>query len=237
MLQIKKPKEFAEEFERIYLGRGFGTMNKNELEVLFFHLLRQFGDIAGKSNFDLAIELRIPEAKIKRLSYEADLLYNTQSDDVQKTRFLALLSNAKIQKENGTLRFVVEDKYLRSVIYEDLKKNGYYLDTSFNSEIVSIHKEALISLLDSYYDEDSKKQIVDEYKRAIKKVNSANRNKIVFKDVMKTIFDKLIEKGVDCVIDGAGDYNYSTLIQLISEGLKSVGKIVALIAKMAIIFA
>ncbi len=41
MVTITEYEAFAKEFEELYLGRGFGSMNKNELEVLFFHLLKK----------------------------------------------------------------------------------------------------------------------------------------------------------------------------------------------------
>ena len=51
-----------------YLERGFGSMNKNDFEVWIFHYLLQ-NELNGKSNFDISVELRIPEQKVKRLKY------------------------------------------------------------------------------------------------------------------------------------------------------------------------
>lgn len=116
-MQIIDVNGFACDFKKYYLDKGFGTMNKNDFEVLFFYLLQTYGDLQGRSNFSLAKELEVSEAKIKRLSYEADLKYKKESDDDLRGRFLTLLSRAKLQKDNTSIRFVVEDKYLRSSIY------------------------------------------------------------------------------------------------------------------------
>lgn len=229
MSTIIDKEKFAEAFEEQYLKRGFGTMNKNDFEVLFFHLLTSYGDSGGKSNFELAKDLHISESKVKRLAYEAELLSGAQDDKAQQEKFLTLLSNAKIQKENGTLRFVVENKYLRSTIFETLKKGGYYLDSSFNSEIVAIHNEALIYLLDIYYSEDDKKEVVDGYRAARRDVGKADSD-ISFKDVMSTVFKKLLEKGVDEAADEG--INFKSLIKTLSTGVKAIAKLVGGVAAL-----
>ena len=151
MFKLNDQAKFASEFIDKYLSRGFGSMNKNDVEVLLFTLFKRDGVLADKSNFELAKMLHITEAKVKRLAYESEIVYGETEEKVLQKRFLDLLYKTKIQVENGTLRFVVEDKYLRSTIYETLKQNGYYIDSSFNSEIVSVKKEALVFLLDQYY--------------------------------------------------------------------------------------
>lgn len=233
MPNLTNPTEFAGEFVREYFGRGFGAMNKNEIEVLIFHLLKRYGDITGKTNFQLARELHIPESKIKRLAYEAELSYGGDNKEELQERFLALMGKAKIQKENGTLRFVVEDKFLRSSIYEDLKQMGYYLDSSFNSEIVSIQKEALIALLDSYYREEQKEEMLKAYKDARKKVGKSEEEGLDFKRMMGLVIDKLLEKGVDAAVEGMKGIDFESLIKSISAGFKTIKAVISIIATIA----
>lgn len=45
-----------------YVNRGFGSMNKNDLEVWIFDYLLQ-GRLTGMSNYEISVELRIPESK------------------------------------------------------------------------------------------------------------------------------------------------------------------------------
>lgn len=237
MVTITEYDAFAKDFEKLYLGRGFGSMNKNELEVLFFHLLKKHSKgFASKSNFERACALRISETKIKRLAYEANMSYGAL-DDAEKeelqTQFLALLSDAKIQNDRGTLRFAVEDKYMRSVIYEDLKQQGYYLDCSFNSEIVSIQKEALVTLLDMYYADDKKKSIVDEYKKARKKAKKSTDEDTTFKHVMGVVFDKCLETGTEKIIEGLGKVDYQQLIRIVSGGVMAIGSLIKIVIGFA----
>lgn len=236
MPTILKPAQFAEEFAKVYFTRGFGSMNKNELEVLIFHLLKKHGDIDRKSNFQLACDLHLPESKIKRLAYEAELLYGVSDKTEFQTRFLELLGNAKIQKENGTLRFVVEDKFLRSIIYEDLKQAGYYLDSSFNSEIVSIQKEALVALLDLYFKEEHKSDILEAYKKVRRDAKKADGEGLSFKEMMSIVFDKALDKGVEAALDGIKDVDYSALIKSFSRGIAGIGAVIHIITTIASVF-
>lgn len=216
-MKIIEPTGFANDFEKYYLNRGFGTMNKNDFEVLFFYLMQTYGDLGDKSNFALAKELEISEARVKRLAYEADLKYKKESDNELRGRFLSLLGKAKLQKDKTGIRFVVEDKYLRSSIYEDLKSDGYFLDYSFNSEIVTIQKDALIKLLDKYYSDDQKEEINKKYKR-VKKLAGAG-DKSLFSTAMSSLFDAVIQKGVD-------DADWGKLLGLLSKGAAGIAGIV-----------
>ena len=146
-------------------------------------------------------------------------------------RFLDLLYKTKIQVENGTLRFVVEDKYLRSTIYETLKQNGYYIDSSFNSEIVSVKKEALVFLLDQYYSDTDKKEILDGYNAVRKEVKKADKKS--FSEVMSVVLDKFLEKGADVVVDGIGKVDFKSFLQYLAPGMKAVKTVVKIIATIA----
>lgn len=215
---------FATDFEKYYLNRGFGTMNKNDFEVLFFYLMQTYGDLGNKSNFALAKELEISEARVKRLAYEADLKYKKESDKELRGRFLSLLGKAKLQKDKVSIRFVVEDKYLRSSIYEDLKSDGYFLDYSFNSEIVTIQKEALIKLMEKYYSDEQKEEINKEYRR-VKKIAKAG-DKSFFSTAMSSLFDAVIHKGVD-------DADLGKLLELLSKGAAGIAEIVSMLPMLA----
>ena len=231
MIELNNPDAFASCFLKTYISRGFGAMNKNDIEVLLFSLFKRDGVFSKKSNFELAKMLHITEAKVKRLAYESELVYGESKERELQEKFLNLLSLSKIQEENGTLRFVVEDKFLRSSIYEDLKKNGYYIDSSFNSEIVSIKKDALVFLLNQYYSEEEKNEIVEKYNEVRTSVKKAGRRS--FPEVMSVVLDKFLEKGVDVMVDGIGKVDFKSLLEFLAPVSKAVGTLVKIIGVVA----
>ena len=96
-----------------YLSRGFGSMNKNDLEVWVFNQLLQDPNKQNYSDYDFSIELRIPQTKVKRLRYEAGLVYNTKNAEEYNKEFLLLLRKAKVKSTNAELiQFSMEDKGL-----------------------------------------------------------------------------------------------------------------------------
>jgi len=166
-----------------YVNRGFGSMNKNDFEVWIFNYLLQ-NDLHGKSNYDVSVELRIPESKVKRLRYEASLKYGNPSDkDQYNAAFKALLNKVNLKKgSDKTIQFAVEDIQLRKYLDSILKKKGRFADTSFNSEVVSITIDDLAELLNEVCTEKEKqdllkkakeKNFVDIAKKALEKILNA----------------------------------------------------------------
>jgi len=166
-----------------YVNRGFGSMNKNDFEVWIFNYLLQ-NDLHGKSNYDVSVELRIPESKVKRFRYEASLKYGNPSDkDQYNAAFKALLNKVNLKKgSDKTIQFAVEDIQLRKYLDSILKKKGRFADTSFNSEVVSITIDDLAELLNEVCTEKEKqdllkkakeKNFVDIAKKALEKILNA----------------------------------------------------------------
>lgn len=129
-----------------YLSRGFGSMNKNDFEVWIFNqlLLRR---LKGKSNYEISRALNLPESKVKRLRYEADLKYS--SDQEIENRLYEILNHAlskaylKVIGKDVQIQFIVEDLSVRKYLDHKLKQKGFFSDSSFNSEIVSVRSEGL----------------------------------------------------------------------------------------------
>ena len=60
---------------------SFGSMNKNDYEVELLHLLFENG-WKNKSDFEVSVDLKIPESKVKRLRYETYLVYEVSDTDL-----------------------------------------------------------------------------------------------------------------------------------------------------------
>lgn len=136
-----------------YLNRGFGTMNKNDFEVAIFNYLLEFG-WSAKTNRAISLELKIPETKVKRLRYEAELKYGKNTDDEFNKRLEKVLENANFKHDGKKLVFVMENQMLRNYLDGKLKEMGNFSDRLLNSEVVSIYAKDFISLLKELEMED-----------------------------------------------------------------------------------
>lgn len=170
-----------------YLNRGFGSMNKNDFEVWIFNYLLQ-DKLKGKSNYDISIELKIPESKVKRLKYEAGLKYgDTKDKSIYASELEVLLSKAQLKKNGTCVQFVVEDIQLRKYLDSLLKQDGRFSDTSFNTEIVSIDADDLEFLMRTIFPNNDWKGFEKKAKKLL------DTDKVTFKG----LFKKFAESAAD----------------------------------------
>lgn len=199
-----------EEIIQSYLKRGFGSMNKNDFEVWIFNEWRKLQD-KNLSDYAISKELKISETKVKRLRYEADLKYSSDNDDDKlQEHFFELLKTAKYKKENSKLQFVIKDKLLRGYISDCLEKDGRFMDSSFNANMVSIYVDDFSFLLEQF------KEVIDTdkiIKEAEKKAESYHDFPVKFSDIIK---EKLKDLGKEYV----GELTTESICNFI-KGLKN----------------
>ena len=221
-MELTDKENFAKDFIERYSKRGFGSMNKNDFEVLIFDLLRRYGNLKDKTNYQASILLQIPESKIKRLAYEADLKYDNINQQDITNDFFNIIANSKLRADLNKIQFVIENKFLRTSISAKLKELGHFSDSSFNSEIISIHIDSFIDLLESYYPKKSIEQIVNDCKELVK---ADKGEKITFKLIMKKFIEGIAtEAGKQTVNVGlsyftGGAHNITGLINGIKQKL------------------
>jgi len=192
-IKIENHQLFSEEFLQKYLSDGMGVMSKREIDILVMNLLMKYGDLSTRSNYDLSILLRIPEATIKRLRYEARLRYPPDEEYIRR-EFLIVLTNAKLELdrnneksvENMKLVFIMEDNFLRYAIQGRLKERGMFADTSFNTEIVKISCSSLVAVLEELYDEKTALDFLERCKSLLKSDKKEENRKILLDFALDT---------------------------------------------------
>ncbi len=163
-----------------YLNRGFGSMNKNDFEVWIFNYLLN-NRFIDESNYDISIKLRIPESKVKRLRYEAELKYcDLQNEESYKNALGKILEKSILKKDGNYVQFIIEKIQLRKYLDSILKKDGRFTDSSFNSEIVTIDVDDFEYLVEIIWPGENWKAI---YNLANMKLNNKSST---FKDIFKS---------------------------------------------------
>lgn len=174
-----------EQFIKDYLQRGWGCMNKSDFEAWIFYLLLQ-DTIPGYffknvSDYQIAIALRISESRVKKLRYEAILKYgipqctngankNSATDFFKEQVLNNVLNKVQYKAEGQKIQFIVTDKLLRQYISDILSHNGRFFDTSFNSNIVSIHIDDFIFLLIQLYNQEQIDALIQRVKESLRDV-------------------------------------------------------------------
>ena len=171
-------------------------MNKNDFEVYIFNEIITDPKYAGKNDYDLSIALAIPQPKVKRMRYEANLKYSRKNDEAYNQQFRELLIKAKPQAVNNgkAVKFCMEDKGLYLYIDNLLKKDGRFGDRSFNSELMVISTEDLAFLLEKTILTESEKQAILSKCQQLPDGKKMTLSEAILKIV--EIFAKLAIKGL-----------------------------------------
>lgn len=149
-LTPEQSKKVLTEFLNIYLDKGFGVMTKTDIEILLNHVFRNNELLTGKC-FDDSFTLQITEAKARKLIYESQIKYSDRDKDALLIHLRKSVgecfTRAYFSNNNKTIKFAIEDKYLRIALNAYLREHDYFADTSFNTDIVSIDENAFVKLI------------------------------------------------------------------------------------------
>lgn len=195
-----------EEAIQAYIKRGFGSMNKNDFEVFIFHKmldgsLKNNLNLSGKSNYEISLALKIPETKVKRLRYEADLRYKSSLEDECRIAFWKAMELVHFRNDGEKLSFVMENVSVRKFLDFKLKQNGRFSDSSFNSEIVVLSKDDFIFLIETNLTTEEKKQILEKIKpkQTISEILKSTLNTL-FKEIKEQAVSKIVSLSFDVII-------------------------------------
>lgn len=205
-----------------YLKRGFGSMNKNDFEVMIMHELLQ-GKLKGKSNYEISRELRIPETRVKRLIYEASLKY-VSGDEPLRERLMSALKKVHVYEEGNQMMFFVEDVASRKYLESLLKDDGRFAKYELNSEIISVQREDFVYLLDKLYSSEDKARISNQICEILKVKVPDNEQlktleKMTFADHMKDLLNRFVDKSKDKVVDLTVEGILKLLFKMLSLAL------------------
>ena len=192
-LDAEHAKLLLDDFMEVYMDKGFGVMNKAEIETLMYHVFKKHGLLTGKC-FDDSFKLQIPEAKARKLIYDSQVKYAGRNED-ELTAYLRksvgdCLTHAFLSKSGKEIRFAIEDRYLRVALNAKLRANHYFADTSFNKDIISLDENAfreMILILVPNFQKDNVLERLDAVDLT-KETKEKEDAKEIVKDFIKEIF-------------------------------------------------
>lgn len=138
--------KFTESFIKSYLERGLGGYSGRELELLVLEfILLAYPELKDASVFEKSRKLKATESKIKNMLYEIKLKSTEDTQDFIEN----LEKNLKsAEYEKGKFIIEVDDVYAQKKVKSILKENGFISDSSFNSDMIKIPYEGLISVVE-----------------------------------------------------------------------------------------
>lgn len=133
----------------LYLESGFGSPSKREVDLLLFHHITQARENIGKSNYELATLLKIPESRVKTFRLNSALKYQAINTKAILGKIIIRLSRGQQYTtiENGKMEISLEDPVEKRELENFLKSKGHFAEYTFNAEVLRISPVRLFELI------------------------------------------------------------------------------------------
>lgn len=141
---------FADFFMERYLRSDFGVISKREIELILIQGIKDSDLIKGMSNYDVSTLLGLNERRLKGLLLDAAIKYdeNTLKESITFIiNSLIIKDTVKFLHENGYITFSLEDPIVRRDFDNELRKLGYFSDSSFRTDIVKVRDSSFLAFL------------------------------------------------------------------------------------------
>jgi hypothetical protein len=219
--------DFTDKFLNEFVNKGFGVLSKRETELLVFHLLSDLSELDSKSNYEVALSLKITPTKVKNFRFERRLRYSPLEDEQIKTTFIEGLrhSNIKVNKSSKWIILSIEDSYIREAIKAKMKKLNHFSDSSFNSELISLDFDAFSALMTYYYNDMAMDEVVDEnLLKQVKELLKDDSEQITMKSLTKAFVEGAAQK--------AGEGTISAGLSFLTGGVSDINIIIKKIKEL-----
>jgi hypothetical protein len=133
----------------LYADAGFGSPSKREVDLLIFHHVTQARENRGKTNYQLASVLKIPESRVKTFRLASALKYQNINSKAILGNIVLRLSRAQqfSNIENGKIEISLEDPVEKRELENFLKSKGHFAEYTFNAEVLRIAPIRLLELI------------------------------------------------------------------------------------------
>ena len=176
---------------------------ENTVSIEVFHSLTDAsgGAVFFRTLLARYVELKYGEKSVysnQTLNYNEEVCEEEISDDYIKEVLLETLCKAKFETDKGKIVFSLDNKIVRSAIKSKLQSKGYFFDTSFNSELISLTPEALTVLINEIYSDNRAEELTELLNKKLPKDKAKDKLSItdVFGELLKGGAKKIGELGV-----------------------------------------
>lgn len=156
---------FTNDLFELYLKNNFGSLNKTEFEELLLELLRRHSNLGNMSNFEISINLHLPESRVRSMVYRSQLKYvNYKIEDIRKQLF-GQLWQGYFEIKDDMIRITIENQYVKQAVESIVKEKGGVPVGTFNKETLILSSDGFSKLLPSLFTDEEIKLISAEIRK------------------------------------------------------------------------
>ena len=148
-------------------------------------------DLENLDFYNMSLELKMTETKIKNLLHEVQLKYTTLKDKIFLKNLLNLFAEDKFEKDTKNhLKFSIKNPMMRQTFEYWIEQSGGITDTSFNKDIVivdmSIYHKMLVDVAKNLNElEDAKVKVLKDKLEKYKEIKISNK----FSNILESMKD------------------------------------------------
>jgi hypothetical protein len=196
-----------------YYKSGFASLNKSDIDLLFFSTLLKFGNIENKSDYELSKLLQITQSRIRNLKVKNALKYAPLHFNEIENVFLEKAKFARLESDLKRISIPIYDPNIYIELENLIEKENGFVEAQLNPKIFTIRIDQFFSLLlvfQSIHEKRSLKEIKKEYLAQLqvlqKEVSEYHKELkkepiLSFKDLQKKLLDKGFEYSFKLIAD------------------------------------
>ena len=150
---------------RLYMAQlytnHFGTFAKSDYEILMFSIYLDLLETEPR-DYDISLDLGIPESKVRSLRIKAQLLYPREQLDWEKELKKAL-SKGQYNTEDLTITIMIEDPSVQNLLKSKIEETYGVVYKTMNSKHLCLPIESYVLLA---------MELEGDRKQALSKLNS-----------------------------------------------------------------
>ncbi|MBD3383984.1 hypothetical protein GF407_03570 [candidate division KSB1 bacterium] len=144
---IEKNKEDAFDFIiEEYFKAGFGTLNKSEVDLLFFSALMKYGELEDTSDYAMSKLLQITQTRVRNFKVKDGLKYSPIRQEKVEKEFLQKAEYARVE-DDEKISIPIYDPNIYIELENLIEREKGYVEAQLNPKIFTIRIDQFIGLL------------------------------------------------------------------------------------------
>ena len=176
-MKIEKAEQFCSSFLDHYLATGFGSLQKRDIDLLVLHLILEDGQYEmPRDIFKACRGLKLTETKMRNLYQDVQIKYQQYDEKTAKKKFIELIITQSFERKGKSekITFIVRDPMLRQYFEEWVANEKGFTDSSFNKDLVTIHRNTLLAILESLATKKEFDEIEGQLPKELKRLGKFN---------------------------------------------------------------
>lgn len=195
-----------------YFKLGFGSLNKSEIDLIFFSALLKYGDIGDTSDYALSKLLKITQSRVRNLKVKNGLKYASIDKSSIEKFFLEKAQYARVEKDGKRISIPIFDPNIYLELENLIEKGNGYVEAQLNPKIFTIRIDQFLNLIIRFQSESDNRKVEDLQKDYFKKIKEIAQKENKFKgkidtnslssfnDIQKMVLEKGVDVGLDLIL-------------------------------------